>query len=134
MQRGQGLSEGVSQATQPLWNQISRLQRQQQDQQTQWGQLESNYLQRLADAESRAGQAAESERLASENLVEVKCKLSSVEAQLETVRSQHSKLTKTVEEKEENAKKLDVYTQKWVLCWPLNFRTSKKFYFTKCAQ
>ena len=62
MQRGQGLSEGVSQATQPLWNQISRLQRQQQDQQSQWTQLEKNYLDRLAEAEMRAGQAAESER------------------------------------------------------------------------
>ena len=123
MQRGQGLSEGVSQATQPLWNQIARLQRQQQDQQTQWGQLENNYLQRLAEAESRAGQALESERLANENLVEVKCKLSSVEAQLETIRSQHSKLVKSVEEKDENAKRLEAYNHKLVGLTLSNFIT-----------
>ncbi|XP_075254282.1 TATA element modulatory factor-like isoform X2 [Convolutriloba macropyga] len=106
MQRGQGLSEGVSQATQPLWNQISRLQRQQQDQQSQWTQLEKNYLDRLAEAEMRAGQAAESERLANESSVELKMKLSTLEAQLSTVRSEHTKALKVKEQKEADLARL----------------------------
>ncbi len=95
------MSEGVSQATQPLWNQIQRQHKQQQEQQAQWSELEKNYLQRLADAEARAGQASESERLANENSVELKCRLSSVEAQLVTVRNEHSAALKSLEQKEQ---------------------------------
>ncbi|XP_032233087.2 TATA element modulatory factor [Nematostella vectensis] len=95
--RNQELATSVSNATRPLLRQIENLQSTHSNQASSWEKVERNLTERLNEFQSQLLEAQEKERLASQSALQAQNRLSSVESQVRSYRTDRSRLEAELE-------------------------------------
>ncbi|XP_074648064.1 uncharacterized protein LOC141903716 isoform X2 [Tubulanus polymorphus] len=95
--RNQDLSQNVILATRPLLRQIENLQSTHSAQSISWEKVEKSLIDRLNDAQESLAEATEKERMASDKLIELNSRVSSLDSQATLLRQEKTRLTTTLE-------------------------------------
>ncbi|KAK3092062.1 hypothetical protein FSP39_024833 [Pinctada imbricata] len=112
--RNQDLTQSVTSATRPLLRQIENLQSTYAAQSQSWEKVEKNLSDRLVDAQAQLATAVEKERSATEAVMELRSKVTSLETQISCLKQDKTQLTaeldllKTKLEVLEDAKNSDI--------------------------
>ncbi|KAL5017812.1 hypothetical protein ScPMuIL_003534 [Solemya velum] len=95
--RNQELTQCVTSATRPLLRQIENLQSTYAAQSSSWEKVERNLTERLGETQTQLAAAVEKERGASEKLMDINAKTTSLETQNSRLRQERSQLSAQLE-------------------------------------
>ncbi|XP_031563330.1 TATA element modulatory factor-like [Actinia tenebrosa] len=95
--RNQDLAASVSHATRPLLRQIENLQATHSGQASTWEMVEKNLTERLNEAQSQLLAAQEKERVASRNVSELNSRITRLESQVNSYRTERARLEAELE-------------------------------------
>ncbi|KAL4239218.1 TATA element modulatory factor 1 [Mactra antiquata] len=95
--RNQELTQGVSLATRPLLRQIENLQSTYNAQSSTWEKVERSLSDRLSESQNQLAIAAEKERTATEQVIDLSSKVTSLETQNTRFRQERSQLNAELE-------------------------------------